>query len=125
MPEIRFTKDHEYIRIDGDIGIVGISDHAQKQLGDIVFVELPEVGRKAGQGEEIAVVESVKAASEVYAPISGEVIEVNAALSEDPGKINAHAETDAWFLKLRIADRSELEKLMSPDDYTQFLETLS
>ncbi len=125
MSEIRFTKEHEYILVDGDIGTIGISDHAQAQLGDIVFVELPEVGRKAGQGEEIAVVESVKAASEVYAPISGEVIEVNAALADDPGKINAHAEGDAWFLKIRIADKSELAKLMSRDDYNTFLETLS
>ncbi len=124
MTEIRYTKDHEYIHIDGETGIVGISNHAQDQLGEVVFVELPEVGKQVTQGDELAVVESVKAASEVYAPVSGEVTEVNAALPDSPEKVNADPEGEAWFVKLKIADKSELDKLMSAGDYKSYLESL-
>lgn len=124
MTDIRYTKDHEYIRVDGDIGTIGISDHAQDQLGEVVFVELPEVGKQVKQGDELAVVESVKAASEVYAPVSGEVTEVNSALPESPEKVNADPEGDAWFVKVKIADKGELDKLMSADDYKSYVEGL-
>ncbi len=124
MSDIRYTKDHEYIRIDGDTGTIGISDHAQEQLGEVVFVELPEVGKQVTQGDELAVVESVKAASEVYAPVSGEVAEVNATLPDSPEKVNAEPEGDAWFVKLKITDKGELDKLMSADDYKSYVESL-
>jgi glycine cleavage system H protein len=124
MTDIRYTKEHEYIRIDGDTGIVGISHHAQEQLGEVVFVELPEMGKQVAQNDELAVVESVKAASEVYAPVSGEVAEVNSALPDSPEKINADPEGEAWFVKLKIADKGELEKLMSADEYKSYLEGL-
>lgn len=116
-----FTKDHEYIRIDGDIGTVGITSHAQEQLGDVVFVELPEVGRAVKQKDSIAVVESVKAASEIYAPVSGEVVEANADLAENSGLVNEDAEGKAWFFKLRIADKSELDGLMDRAAYEEFV----
>ena len=116
-----FTKDHEYIRIDGDIGTVGITSHAQEQLGDVVFVELPEVGRTVKQKDSIAVVESVKAASEIYAPVSGEVVEANADLAENSGLVNEDAEGKAWFFKLRIADKSELDGLMDRAAYEEFV----
>lgn len=124
MTDIRYTKDHEYIRIDGDIGTIGISNHAQDQLGEVVFVELPEIGKQVTQGDELAVVESVKAASEVYAPVSGKVAEVNAALPDSPEKVNADPEGAAWFVKLKIADKGELDKLMSVDDYKSYVESL-
>jgi glycine cleavage system H protein len=117
----RFTKDHEYIRVDGDIGTVGITDHAQSQLGDVVFVELPEVGRTLKAGEAAAVVESVKAASEVYAPASGEVVEANADIAATPALVNEDAEGKAWFFKIRLADRSELDKLMDRAAYDAFV----
>jgi glycine cleavage system H protein len=113
----RFTKDHEYIRVDGDIGAVGITNHAQDKLGDIVFVELPDLGRAVKAGEAVAVVESVKAASDVFAPVSGEVTEVNAELPGNPALVNADAEGKAWFFKLRIADKSELDRLMDKAAY--------
>lgn len=125
MAEIKFTKDHEYIRIEGDTGTVGITNHAQDQLGDIVFVELPEVGKTAKQGDELAVVESVKAASEVYAPVSGEVTGVNEALNDNPAMVNDDPEGGAWFLKLKIANKGELAGLMSSDEYAEYLESLS
>jgi glycine cleavage system H protein len=124
MTDIRYTKEHEYIRIDGDTGIVGISHHAQEQLGEVVFVELPEIGKQVAQNDELAVVESVKAASEVYAPVSGEVAEVNSALPDSPEKVNADPEGEAWFVKLKIADKGELDKLMSADEYKSYLEGL-
>lgn len=124
MSETKYTKDHEYIRVDGDIGTVGISEHAQEQLGEVVFVELPEVGKQVTQGDELAVVESVKAASEVYAPVSGEVTEVNGALPDSPEQVNADAEGAAWFVKVKIAEKAELDKLMSADDYKSYLESL-
>lgn len=124
MTDIRYTKDHEYIRVEGEIGVVGISNHAQEQLGEVVFVELPELGKQTTQGDELAVVESVKAASEVYAPVSGEVVEINEALTDTPEKVNADAEGEAWFVKVKIADKGELDKLMGPDDYKTYLESL-
>jgi glycine cleavage system H protein len=117
----RFTKDHEWIRVDGGIGTVGITAHAQEQLGDIVFVEVPEVGRKAAQGEAIAVVESVKAASDVFSPVAGEVLEVNGDLAGQPALVNEDAEGKAWFFKIRVADEEELAKLMDRAAYEAFV----
>ena len=124
MSEIRYTKDHEDIRIDGETGTVGITDYAQGQLGDVVFVELPEVGKALSKGGEAAVVESVKAASEVYAPVSGEVVEVNADLEATPGSVNVDAAGKGWFLKLKLTDAAELEGLMSEAEYQNYLKTL-
>jgi len=120
MSDLKYTKDHEWIRLDGDIGVVGISAFAQEQLGDVVFVGLPEVGRKLAKGDEAATVESVKAASEVYAPIGGEVVEVNGALTDDPALVNNDPTGKGWFLKLRVADRSELDGLMDEAAYAKF-----
>jgi glycine cleavage system H protein len=117
----RFTKDHEWIRVDGGIGTVGITAHAQEQLGDIVFVEVPEIGRKANQGEAIAVVESVKAASDVFSPVAGEVLEVNGDLADQPVLVNEDAEGKAWFFKIRVADEKELAKLMDRAAYEAFV----
>jgi glycine cleavage system H protein len=124
MATIRYTKDHEYIRVDGDIGTVGISDHAQHALGDVVFVELPAVGKTFTQGGEAAVVESVKAASEVYAPVGGEVIEVNGDLEGTPAKVNEDPLGGGWFMKIRIADAKQLDGLMDEVAYQAFLKTL-
>lgn len=124
MSSIRYTKDHEYIRIDGDTGTVGISDYAQEQLGDVVFVELPGKGKKIAQGEQAAVVESVKAASEVYSPVAGEVIDVNGALEGEPGKVNLDPAGDGWFFKIRIGDAKQLDGLMDEKAYAEFLKTL-
>lgn len=124
MSETRFTDQHEWVRVDGEFATVGITKFAAAQLGDIVYVELPESGRKVGQGGEIAVVESVKAASEVYAPIGGEVSESNAALSGDPAKINTDPEGEGWFFRMRVIDASELTKLMTEAQYSEFLKTL-
>ncbi len=124
MSETRFTKDHEWIRVDGAEGVVGITDHAQHALGDIVFVEVPEVGRKLTQGGEAAVVESVKAASEVYAPASGEVTAGNQAIVEQPGLVNESAEDKGWFFKVKLADAAELSKLMDRAAYDAYLKTL-
>lgn len=113
-----FTPDHEWLRIEGDVATIGITDYAQQQLGDVVFVELPKVGRSLKKADAAAVVESVKAASDVYAPISGEVIEVNEALTSEPALVNSDA-TGAWFFKIRIADRSELGSLMDEAAYKE------
>jgi len=121
MSALRFTKDHEWVRLDGDLAVVGITDYAQSQLGDIVYVELPELGRRVEQGKEAAVVESVKAASEVYAPVSGEVAEVNEALAADPAVVNADPTGEGWFLKLRLADPKELDGLMNEEEYERFV----
>jgi glycine cleavage system H protein len=121
MTTERFTKDHEWIRVDGGIATVGITHHAQDQLGDVVFVELPEAGRKAAKGEAVAVVESVKAASDVYAPVAGEVTEVNAALADQPALVNDDAEGKAWFFRLKVADAKELEALMDRAAYEAFV----
>lgn len=121
---VRFTKDHEWIRVEGNLGTVGISEHAQEQLGDIVYVELPEVGREVKKGEQFAVVESVKAASEVYAPASGRIVEVNGELPEKPELVNQDAEGAGWFARIELADPAELDDLMDADAYRRFLETL-
>lgn len=124
MSDIRFTKDHEWVLLDGDTATIGITDYAQEQLGDVVFVELPEVGKSIDQGDEAAVVESVKAASEVYAPISGEVVEVNEDLEAEPAKVNADAMGEGWFVKLKIADAGDLESLMDEDAYAKYVKEL-
>ena len=120
MSTFRFTRDHEWDRLDGDLAIVGITDYAQSQLGDVVYVELPEIGRRVEKGKEAAVVESVKAASEVYAPVSGEVVEINETLTGDPAKVNADAMGEGWFFKLRLDDPQELDDLMDEAEYTRF-----
>ena len=120
----RYTKDHEWIRLDGDVATVGITEHAQSQLGDIVFVELPEIGRKVTRGGDAAVVESVKAASDVYSPASGEVVAINDALGSSPGAINEEAEGKGWFFRLRLSSPDELNELMSAEQYKEFLTSL-
>ncbi|MBS0505131.1 MAG: glycine cleavage system protein GcvH [Proteobacteria bacterium] len=119
-----FTKDHEWIDVAGDTATVGITDYAQSQLGDVVFVEVPEAGRQLVQGGDAAVVESVKAASDVYAPVSGEVTEGNAALSDTPDLVNTAPEGDGWFFKLKLADSSELDALMDEAAYKEFVSSL-
>ena len=121
---LKFTEDHEWVRVDGEIGTVGISDYAQEQLGDVVFVELPDIGKTIAKGDEAAVVESVKAASEVYAPVEGEVTAVNEALNDNPGLINSDAQGDGWFLKIKVADASQLEALMDEAAYKTYVEGL-
>ena len=121
MATLRFTKDHEWVRQEGDIAVVGITDYAQEQLGDVVYVELPEPGRQVEQGGEAAVVESAKAASEVYAPVSGEVVEVNDVLAGDPAKVNDDAMGEGWFLKIRLADPKQLDGLMDEAAYQAFI----
>lgn len=123
MPELRFTKDHEWVREDGDAVAIGISDHAQNALGDVVFVELPEMGREVAAGEACAVVESVKAASDVYAPIAGKVVEVNSALAEDPGLINRDPTGEGWFFKLEPRDPGAIAALMDEGAYARFVES--
>jgi glycine cleavage system H protein len=123
MP-VYFTKEHEWIRVEGDTATIGISSHAQEQLGDIVFAEVPEAGRRLTKGQEAAVVESVKAASDVYAPVSGEVIEGNPAVADDPALINSDPEGEGWFFKLKLGDPSELEGLMDESAYREWVQTL-
>lgn len=125
MATMLYTKEHEWLRIDDSVATIGISDHAQEQLGEIVFVDLPEVGKQVGQNDDMAVVESVKAASDVFAPISGEVIEVNETLADEPGQVNDSPEEKGWFCKLKIANSGELDDLMDADAYKNFLETVS
>jgi glycine cleavage system H protein len=125
MAEARYTKDHEWIRLDGDVAAVGITTYAQSQLGDVVFVDLPKIGTHVTKGGEAAVVESVKAASEVYAPASGEVVAINDALEAAPATVNQDAEGAGWFVKLKLADASELDDLMSAHDYQLYLETIA
>ena len=119
-----YTKEHEWIRVDGDQATVGITNHAQEQLGDIVFAEVPAAGRTLAKGEEAAVVESVKAASDVYAPVSGEVTEGNPAVTDDPALINSDPEGEGWFFKLKLSDLSELEGLMNDEHYVEYLASL-
>src|SRR5919107_5049275 len=121
----RYTKDHEYVRLEGDTGIVGITDYAQQQLGDVVYVELPSVGKAVEKGGDAAVVESVKAASEVYAPVSGEVVEVNGDLEGAPGTVNEDPRGKGWFLKIKLKNPAELEGLMTEQQYQDFLKTIS
>jgi glycine cleavage system H protein len=125
MANVHYTKDHEWIRLDGDVAVVGITTYAQSQLGDVVFVDLPKIGTRVTKGEEAAVVESVKAASEVYAPASGEVVAVNEALEAAPATVNQDAEGAGWFVKLKLADVKELDNLMSAHDYQLYLETIA
>ena len=121
---VYFTKEHEWVRVEGDTATVGISNHAQEALGDIVFAEVPEAGRQVAKGQEAAVVESVKAASDVYAPVSGEVVEGNAAIADDPALVNRDPEGEGWFFKLKLSNRSELDGLMDENAYREFLGTL-
>ena len=124
MSDVKFTDDHEWVAIDGDIGTVGITDYAQGQLGDVVYVELPAVGAEFAKSEEAAVVESVKAASEIYAPVSGAIVEVNGALSDNPALVNDSAMTNGWFFKTRLSDPSELDEMMDEAAYAAFVEGL-
>jgi|SRR5579871_1186505 len=124
MSEVRFTDQHEWVRLDGDVATIGITKYAAEQLGDVVYVELPDAGRRLSSGGEAAVVESVKAASEVYAPVSGEVTDANNAIADDPAKVNADPEGDGWFFKLKLADKGEFGKLMTADAYAEFVKGL-
>ena len=124
MPEIRYSKDHEYVRVEGDEGVVGISEHAQEQLGDVVFAETPPIGKMLKKGDAAAVVESVKAASDVFAPVSGEVVAVNSEVEATPGLINEDALGRGWLFRLKLADPGELAGLMDEAAYTDFLKTL-
>ena len=125
MAELRFTKEHEWVRIEGDVGTCGITDYAQRQLGDVVFVELPAVGRGVTRGGDAAVVESVKAASEVYAPVSGEVVAVNDALPDNPALVNQSPMGDGWFMRIRLSAPGELAEMMDEAGYKAYLATLS
>lgn len=120
MSDLKYTEEHEWIRVDGDVATVGISNFAQEQLGDVVFVELPEIGKTLAKGAEACVVESVKAASEVYAPVSGEVVEINNALTDQPDLVNSDSIGKGWFIKIRLSDPSELDGLMDEAGYTAF-----
>lgn len=122
MSDVKYSKEHEWISVDGDVATIGITQHAAEQLGDLVFVELPAIGKTVAPGDEAAVVESVKAASEVYAPLSGEVVEVNSVLEGEPGKVNEAPEGDGWFLKLKLSSPSELDGLMDVAAYKAFVE---
>ena len=122
---VKYSKDHEWISVQGDVGTVGISQYAQEQLGDVVFVDVPQAGRKIAKGESVAVVESVKAASDIYSPASGEVIEANAALADAPGEVNADPMGKGWFFKIRLADKADLDSLMDQAAYDAFVKTLS
>jgi glycine cleavage system H protein len=121
----RYTKTHEWIRLDGDTAVVGITEHAQSQLGDVVHVELPAIGKTFAMDDEVGAVDSVKAASEVYAPASGEVVAVNDALADTPATVNEDAEGKGWFLKLKLKDPGELEQLMTAEQYKDYVATLS
>jgi glycine cleavage system H protein len=125
MSELKFSEHHEWVLIDGDVATVGITDHAQQQLGDIVFVEVPEAGKELSKGDDAAVVESVKAASEVYAPLTGEVVASNEALADAPETVNSDPMGDGWFYKMTIADSSELAELMDADAYKSLVESES
>lgn len=125
MAIVKYTKEHEWIRVEEGVGVVGITEYAQEQLGDIVYVELPEVGAGMTKGAEAAVVESVKAASEVYAPVGGEVTEVNQNLADNPGTVNTDAMGEGWFFKMKIADTGEVARLMDGVDYQEYVESLS
>ena len=122
--DLRYTKEHEWVRLDGDIATVGITDHAQEQLGDLVHVELPELERDVAEGETCAVVESVKAAADVFAPLAGKVVEVNETVVEDPSIVNSDAEGEGWFFRIELEDTDSFDTLMDQDAYDEFLETL-
>ena len=121
---VYFTREHEWIRVEGDTATIGISNHAQEQLGDIVFAEVPEAGRRVNKGQEAAVVESVKAASDVYAPVSGEVVEGNQAVADDPALVNSDPEGQGWFFKLKLDNPGELDGLMDEGAYRDWVATL-
>jgi glycine cleavage system H protein len=125
MPVTRYTKSHEYIRVEGETGVIGITDFAQGQLGDVVFVELPAIGKSLVKGLDAATIESVKAAAEVNAPVSGTVVEINSALADTPGLVNEDPSGQGWFLKIKLTDAAELDNLMDENAYHEFLETLS
>lgn len=124
MSTLRFTREHEWIRLDDEVAVVGITDHAQEQLGDVVFVELPEIGTRFERGEQAAVVESVKAASEVYAPAAGEVVAVNEELVSEPSKVNADAMGEGWFFKMTLKEAKELDGLLDAAAYKEYLASL-
>jgi glycine cleavage system H protein len=124
MSTVRYTKEHEWVRLEGGIAVIGITDHAQEALGDVVFVELPEPGREVEEGEACAVVESVKAASDVYAPLAGRVTEMNQAIVDDPGLVNRDSTGEGWFFKLALADEAAFAALMDEAGYKAFLETI-
>jgi len=123
MAELKFSKDHEWVRLEGGIATVGITDHAQTALGDVVFVDLPEVGREVASGDSVAVVESVKAASDVYAPIAGKIVEVNTALPDDPAQVNSDPTGAGWFFKIEPSDTAEIDALMDADAYQAFVDS--
>lgn len=125
MAEVKYSEEHEWIRVEGDTGTIGITQYAQEQLGDVVFVDLPAAGRKVAKGESVAVVESVKAASDIYAPVSGDVIESNTALADTPGDVNAEPMGKGWFFKLKISDKGELAGLMDEAAYAAFVKSLA
>ena len=120
MSEVKYSKEHEWIKLDGDTAIIGITEHATEMLGDIVFVELPEIGSSVVKDGNAGVVESTKAASDIYTPVSGEIIENNQAIVDDPAKVNNDPENDAWFFKLKITDKSEMDSLMNKEEYKKF-----
>ena len=124
MASVKYSQEHEWISVEGDLGTIGITPYAQEQLGDVVFVELPQAGRKVAKGEACAVVESVKAASDIYAPVSGEVSEANPALADTPGDVNAEPMGKGWFFKLRLSNKSELDGLMDEAAYAAFVKSL-
>ncbi|HWL80926.1 MAG TPA: glycine cleavage system protein GcvH [Roseomonas sp.] len=123
MADLKFSKDHEWVRLEGGVATVGITDHAQTALGDVVFVDLPEVGREVAAGDSVAVVESVKAASDVYAPIAGKITEVNTALPDDPAQVNSDPTGTGWFFKIEPADTAEIDALMDADAYQTFVDS--
>jgi glycine cleavage system H protein len=125
MSDLRYTEEHEWVRVEGDIAICGISDYAQTQLGDVVYVELPELGRKVTKMAEIAVVESVKAASDIYAPVSGEVVAINETLTETPNVVNADPTGEGWFFQIQLSNPTELDDLMDEDAYRAYVEELA
>ena len=120
MSEVKYSKEHEWIKLDGDTAVVGITQHATEMLGDIVFVELPEIGSSVAKDGNAGVVESTKAASDIYTPVSGEIIENNQAIVDDPAKVNSDPENEAWFFKLKITDKSEMDSLMNKEEYEKF-----
>ncbi len=122
MATVYYTTDHEYVSVDGDVAAIGITEHAQEALGDIVFVEVPETGKSFAKGDDAAVVESVKAASDVFAPVAGEVVEVNGDLADNPSLVNEDAQGKAWFFKLKLSNKTELDGLMDADAYAKFVE---
>ncbi len=124
MSDRRYTEDHEWVLIEGDTASIGISDYAQEQLGDVVYVELPEEGAEFAEGAQVATVESVKAASEIYAPVAGEVVEVNGALDDDPSLVNSAPLGDGWFFKIKVADAAAVAKLMDENAYKEYVESL-